>query len=229
MPQLEVLDVDAGRAERLRDAREHARLVRDAHADPVQLRRVGAVRVLEHARARGRRLADPGLDRVALAVAQRALDLGELGAQLGQGGGDEIAVVDEDVRPDGRVRAGDARHLAQRRARVAERVLAGARGRAHEQVRERVREMARDREQAVVLGRVEPHGARADRRDEALDEIDARVVRDGRRGEEPDGAVEEIGARASGAAGCAACEGMACDEARILDGARARASSSRRR
>ena len=78
--------------------------------------------------------------------------------------------------------------------------------------------MARDREQAVVLGRVEPHGARADRRHEALDEIDARVVRDGRRGEEPDGAVEEIGARASGPAGCAAREGMARDEARILDG-----------
>jgi len=37
--QLEVLDVDAGRAERLRDAREDAGLVRDADPDAVQLAR----------------------------------------------------------------------------------------------------------------------------------------------------------------------------------------------
>ncbi len=138
-------------------------------------------------------------------------------AELGQRRRDEVAVGDEDVRPDGRIRAGDARHLAQRRAGVAEGVLARPGGGAHEQVRERVRQVARHRQKPVVLGRIELHRPRAKRGDEALHDLHPRRLGHRRRGQEPDRAVEEVGARARGTAGRAAGERVAGDEPRVLD------------
>ena len=95
--------------------------------------------------------------------------------------GDQVAVLDEDVGPDRRVRAGDARHLAQRRAGIPERLVAGLRDALHQQVRERVGEMARERKQPVVRLGVEPDRAGAEGGDEPLDEVDARGVGRGRR------------------------------------------------
>ena len=74
--------------------------------------------------------------------------------------------------------------------------------------------MAREREQAVVRLRVEPDRARAERRDEPLDELDARRVARRQRRQEPGRAVEEIGGGARRAAGRAARERMAGHEAR---------------
>ncbi len=69
---------------------------------------------------------------------------------------------------------------------------------------------------SCALG-VGAHGARAERRDEALDEGDAfRRARFGRR-EEPRRRVEEVGGRASRTAGGAAGDGMTRDEARVVD------------
>ena len=65
-------------------------------------------------------------------------------------------VVEEDVDPDPRVRAGDARHVAQRAARRSHRVVPVdpvRSGLVDEQVRERVRQVARQRERA---GRARP-------------------------------------------------------------------------
>jgi len=84
----------------------------------------------------------------------------------GQRVGNEVAVLDEDVRPHGGIRACDARHLAQRRACVTESVLAGSGDGAHEQVRERVGEMARQAEDTVVRRGVELCHVSADRLDE---------------------------------------------------------------
>src|SRR6478609_307646 len=64
---LEVLEVDLRRAEDLRDPREHAGLVGDADADPVQLRRRGAVGERLQLLPRGRGGGDGGLDPTAVA------------------------------------------------------------------------------------------------------------------------------------------------------------------
>ena len=90
---------------------------------------------------------------------------------LGERGGERLAVVEEDVDPDARVRAGDARHVAQRAARRGERLVAldaGAAGLVDEHVRERVRQVARERDEPVVRLGVDRDGHRAERRDEAV-------------------------------------------------------------
>jgi hypothetical protein len=81
-----------------------------------------------------------------------------------------------------------------------------------------VREVARQREQAVVRLRVRADRARAERGDEPLDERDARRRGGVRRSQKPRGRVEEVGARAGGAAGHAAGHRVARDEAGIRNG-----------
>ena len=96
----------------------------------------------------------------------------ERGAERREGGVELVAVLEEDVRPERRVRAGDAGHLPERRAGMRERGLVLGGGE-HQRVRDRVGEVAREREHPVVRVGVGAHGARAERGDEALDELDA--------------------------------------------------------
>ena len=173
--KLEVLDVDAGRAERLRDACEHARLVGNAHADAVQHASLGAVGVLEHPAAHARPPRRSSARRSARSPFRSACSTSPISSRWAdERVGDQVAVLDEDVGPHHRVRAGDARHLAERRACVPERFVSRGGDALHQQVRERVREVARQREHAVVRLGVELDRARAERCDEALDELDAR-------------------------------------------------------
>jgi len=82
-------------------------------------------------------------------------------------------VVEEDVDPDPRVRAGDPRHVAQRPARGGERLVAvdpRRSGLVDEHVRERVRQVARQRDEPVVRVRVDRDRDRAELGDEAVDE-----------------------------------------------------------
>ena len=134
-----------------------------------------------------------------------------LGERLGELG----AVVEEDVHPDARVRAGDARHVAQRAARGGERVVPldppGA-GLVDEQVGEGMRQVARQRDEAVVRGRIDRDRHGAERGDEAVDEPVALRVGAGGRGQEPRRAVEQLGGRVGRAARLAAADRMAADE-----------------
>ena len=80
-------------------------------------------------------------------------------------------VLEEDVDPDPRVRAGDAGHVAQRPARRRERFVAldaTASGLVDEHVRERVRQVARDRDEAVVRLWVDGDRRCAEARDEPV-------------------------------------------------------------
>src|SRR5690242_19509888 len=120
---LEVLDVDALRAERLRDPGKDARAVRDVHAQPVQRAWV-RILALEHPAAALRRLSDPAREEPGVALLERSLDLFDATSVLLERGPDRIGVVEVDVDPDARVRAGDARHVAQRAAGMRERLVA---------------------------------------------------------------------------------------------------------
>ena len=73
---------------------------------------------LEQPAAIRRRLADPAREEARVARRERGLDLLEAPAMLGERRAERLAVLEEDVDPDARVRAGDARHVAQRAAGV---------------------------------------------------------------------------------------------------------------
>src|SRR4051794_28092098 len=121
--QLEVLDVDPLRAERLRDAGEDARPVGDVHAQPLQLPRVGIL-ALEHPPAVPGRLADPAREKARVALLERRLDLLDSAAVLRERGADRLGVVEVDVDPDARIGARDARHVSERPTCMRERLVA---------------------------------------------------------------------------------------------------------
>ena len=100
------------------------------------------------------------------------LELLDAAPVLGQRLADRVGVVEEDVDPDAGVRPGDAGHVAQRAAGRGERVVAvdaGRSGLVDEQVRERVREVARQRDEPVVRVRLDRDRSRAERGDEAVE------------------------------------------------------------
>ena len=113
---------------------------------------------------------------------ERRLELLDPAAVLAERGHDRLAVVEEDVDPDPRVRAGDAGHVAQRAARRLQRVVAVDARRAglvEEHVRERVRQVARDGDEAVVRAGVDRDRPGAERGDEPVHR--AQQLRAGRR------------------------------------------------
>ncbi len=134
--------------------------------------------------------------------------------RLPNGGG----VVEEDVDPDPRVGAGDARHVAQRATRRVERLVPVDARRSRlvdEQIGKRVREVARQRDQAVVSVGVDRDGDGADRSDERMQRAVALGVGLRDRGEEPGRAVEELGARVGRPARFGPADRMATDEAGV--------------
>ena len=136
------------------------------HAQALQ--RAGIrVLALEHAAPVRRRLADPAGEEAGVALLERGLDLLDPAPVLGERAADRVGVVEVDVDPDARVRAGDARHVAQRAAGVRERLVAvdarGA-GLVRDDVREHVRHVARHRDEAVVRVGVDRDRRRAERR-----------------------------------------------------------------
>ena len=147
--------------------------------------------------------------------ASACLDLLEQPALLGERRPERLAVVEEDVDPDPRVGAADARHVPERAARCLQRVVpvdpCGARL-VEEDVREHVRQVARHRDEAVVGIRADRDGSRAERRDEPVHEPEAvRLRRRGRR-EEPRRAVEEVRRRALGPTRLGAADRVPADE-----------------
>ena len=91
-----------------------------------------------------------------------------------------------------------------------------------EHVRERVREVARHRDEPVVRLGVDRDRDGAERRDEAVQHLVAVRVRRGDRRQEPGRAVEQLAGRALRPARLRAADRMAADEARIAAGRRAR-------
>ena len=84
----------------------------------------------------------------------------------------------------------------------------------HEHVRERVRQVARERDEPVVRVRVDRDGPRAELGDEAVHEPVALGVGRGGRRQEPGRALEQLGAGVLGAARLRAADRVAADEAR---------------
>ena len=123
MLELEVLDVDPLGAERLEDAGKDARSVGDVHAQPVEgagvvVRRSSIRRRLPLASPiqRARKPASPAASADSSCSTRRRCS-----ASAAREG---VAILEEDVDPDPRVRAGDARHVAQRPAGGGERLVA---------------------------------------------------------------------------------------------------------
>jgi hypothetical protein len=149
-------------------------------------------------------------------ASKRGLDLLDSPAVLGERGADGPRVVEEDVDPDARVRAGDARHVAQGAAGMRERLVPfdaiGARL-VDDHVREDVRHVARHRDERVVGDRVDRDRCRAERGDEAVDGAVAVRIGRGERGEEPGGTAEEVGLGRARAVRLEPCDRVPADEA----------------
>ena len=90
--------------------------------DPLELARI-AVGVREHPAAVLGRLGDPAGQEPPSPASSALLEPLDAAPVLGERLGELGAVVEKDVDPDPRVRAGDARHVAQRAARRRERVV----------------------------------------------------------------------------------------------------------
>ena len=91
-------------------------------------------------------LRDPARQVAGIPCRQRRLELLDTAAMLNQHGAERLAVVEEDVDPDARVRARDPRHVAERAAGRSERIvtLDARRARLVQQdVGQSVREVAR--------------------------------------------------------------------------------------
>ena len=97
--------------------------VGDVNAESLQRSWI-VVRRCEHPAPIAACLADPTRDEPCVPVAQRGLELLDPAPMLSERGEDGLLVVEEDVDPDPRVRAGDPRHVAQRAAGGMERVVA---------------------------------------------------------------------------------------------------------
>ena len=215
--QVEVGDVDSLRAERLRDACDHARPVRDVHAEALQLARVVVGR-LEQAPPVAGRLADPPREKAGVARGQRGFELLDAATVLRQGLGHRVPVLEEDVDPDPRVGAGHAGHVAQRAAGGCERLVAldpHRAGLVEEDVGERVRQVARDRDEAVVRVGGDRDRDRAERGDEAVEQLVPLGLGARDRGQKPGRALEQLGRRPLGAARLGAADRVAADEARL--------------
>ena len=227
----EVLDVDPLRAEGLHDRRQDPGPVGDVHLHAEQLRGL-LERVPEELLALRRSLADPAREKAGVTAFERRLELLDAAPVLGERRAQLRCVVEEDVHPDARVRPRDAGHLAEGGARRGERVVPLDRRRAdlvEEQVRERVREVADEREQAVVRLRVDRDGNRAERCDEGVQGAVAVALRRRVRGEEPRRAFEKVGrARPRGRVPRHRRPDGRPRSARPRRRARARSSSSRR-
>ena len=137
---------------------------------------------------------------------------------------DRVGVVEEDVDPDARVRAGDARHVAQRAAGVRERLVARRRAPRRSGSRRRSRARAARGSSARRAGRARSAsiatGVAPSSVDEAVHEPVALRVGLRDRRQEPRRALEEPGARVLGAARLGAADRMAADEARRAAGGR---------
>ena len=170
--ELEVANVDARRAEGLEDLGEDVRPVGHVDLDALEGARV-AVGDVEHPAAVGGSLADPARDELAVAAAERGLDLLDPPAVLGEACADCVGIVEEHVDPHARVGARDSRHVAERAAGVRERLVpldSGGAGLVDDDVREHVRDVARERDELVVGGRLDRMRERPELADEAVDE-----------------------------------------------------------
>ena len=158
--QVEVLDVDPLRPERLRDPREHARAGREcAPAASCSVAGIG-IRLGQQPPPVLRRLADPARQVAGVGLVERASRAPRRGAGARRARARAlVGVLEEDVDPDPRVRAGHAGHVPQRPAGAGERLVAVHARRAdlvHEHVGERVRDVARQRDELVVRARDRP-------------------------------------------------------------------------
>ena len=161
---------------------------------------------------------DPAREEAGVARVERLLQLLDPAAVLAQRLAYRAGVLEKDVDPDPRVRSGDARHVPQRSPRRGGQRLVPVdprrAGLVDEQVGERMREVAGQRDEPVVDGRVDGDGRGAERGDEAVDEA-VRLGRGlGAGREEPRGALEQVGARMGGAVRLGAADGVTADEAR---------------
>ena len=168
-----------------------------------------------------RRLADPARQPARVAAPERLLELLDPAAVLAERRPELVGVLEEDVDPDARVRAGHPRHVAQRPAGRGQRLVAvdahGA-GVVQDDVGEGVRQVAREREETVVRGRVDRDRHRAQGRDEPVQQAVALGLGLGDRRQEPGRAREELVAAVHRAARLRAADGVAADEAgAILD------------
>ena len=183
---------------------DHAGPVGHVDVHPDELLGPGLVGLLQHPPAVARRLADPARQEARVAGVERR-DRPRPAAG-GARAARPAAASRFSRKMSTQMRAfapGDAGHVAERAADRGQRVVpvdpAGA-GLGDQQVREHVRQVARQRQQPVVGAGVDRHRRRAERGDEGVQVAVALRVGLGDRGEEPGRAVEQVAAGVLGAA-----------------------------
>ena len=201
-------------AQRLGDARDHARPVGHVDAHAVQILGRGRVGGVQQAPAVAGRVGDPAGDVAGILALQRPRQVVQPAAVLAQPVQQRLAVVQEDVDPDPRVGAGDAGHVAERPADGGQRVMAvhapGA-GLVDQRVGDGVRQVAGQRDQPVVRVRVDRHRPGAQRRHEGVQPPVALGIGRGHRRQEIGRAGEQVAAGVGDAAGLGAAHRMAAD------------------
>ena len=131
---------------------------------------------------------------------------------------ERFGVVEEDVDPDARVRAGHSRHVAERAAGRRERVvpLDARRTRViQEDVRKHVWQVRGQRDEPIVRACFDRDRLRAERRDKAVQRAVAVGIGRGHRREKPRRVVEDLRVRVRRTARLRAADGMPADETRI--------------
>src|SRR5436309_2557695 len=215
MLQLEVLDVDLLRSESLSDAREDPRPVGHMYANALEVTDVRE-RLLEQPPAVARSLADPAREPAGVVALERMLQLLDPSSVLCKRPAQLGCIVPEDVDPDPRVGACNARHVAQRSTGCGKRLVPVDPKRARmveHDVRQGVRQMAGEGQQPIVRARIDRYRNGAERGHETVQEAIALRLGLGQRSKKPGRAVEELGARMGGPARLRAADRMASDEA----------------
>ncbi len=191
MVQLEVLDVDALGAQRLRDPRQDSGPVGHVHAHAIELLGLGRVRGLQQPPAVAGGLGDPARHKPCVLALQRAHQLIDPAVMLAQSVQQRAAVVEEDVHPDARVRAG------------------------HEHVGQGVRQVAGQRDQPIVGIGIDRDRASSQRADERVQASVGDRVGLGNRCQEPGRSIEQLRPRVGHATGLRAADRVAADELRM--------------
>jgi hypothetical protein len=162
------------------------------------------------------RLADPASQPTGIPGVERPLELLDATPVLGESRAKLTRVVHEDVDPDARVRAGNARHVAQRAPGCRQRLVpvdTQRPGVVEHDVGKRVWKVARQRQKPVMGLGIDGHRDSAQRGHEPVQQPVTLGLRLGDGSEEPRRSLEELGAGVARPPSFRTANRMAADEA----------------
>src|SRR6266511_419388 len=162
------------------------------------------------------RLADPASQPTGIPGVERPLELLDATPVLSEGRAKLARVVHEDVDPDARVRAGNARHVAQRAPGSRQRLVSvdtQRTGVVEHDVGKRVWKVARQRQETVMGLGIDGHRNGAERGHEPVQDAVTLGLGLGEGSEEPRRSLEELSAGVARPPSYRTADRMAADEA----------------